>query len=150
MARRVRGASRIKALLRALPDAYRKEMVTALDEAGAALAPAMKARAPRKTGATQAGITYKVTARSLTLKVGLLGLRRGQGGLFYSRIQDLGRKAQTVRVRRRNSKPYLMRVRAMAGKRFVTGQFGDLRTTVTGKIRGIFGRALSRLSGGSD
>jgi hypothetical protein len=150
MARRVKGAARIQTILRGLPDAYRKEMVSALEAGGEALAPEMKARAPRRTGATQAGISYKVTPRSLRLKVGLLGLRSGQGDLFYSRIQDLGRKAKTVKVRRRGTRPYMMRVRAMAGKRFVTGQFTDLRAVITAKVRGIFGRALNRLSGGSD
>ena len=150
MARRVRGAARIRALLRNLPDAYRKEMIDALEAGGEALAPAMKARAPRRTGATQAGIGYKVLPRGLRLKVGLLGLRNGQGDLFYSRIQDLGRKAQSVKVRRRGSRPYVMRVRAMAGKRFVTGQYADLRSVITGKVRGIFSRALARLSAGGD
>lgn len=42
-----------------------------------------------------------------------------------------------------------MRVRAMAGKRFVTGRFPDLRNTIRTKLRGIFLRALHAVSGGN-
>lgn len=149
--RRVAGAGRIKALLRGMPEAMRREMADAFDAGGKDMESAMKSRAPRRTGALHAGISYKVQPRSLTLKVGLLGTKRGRSEIFYGRIQDLGRRAQTVLVKRRNTRPYLLRVRAMAGKRFVTGRFPELRRALREKVRGIFGRALGSISGaGSD
>lgn len=150
MARRVKGAGRVKAIIRGLPDSFRQEMADVLEQGGQSLVPAMKERAPRRTGATQNAIGYKVNRKSLRLRVGLLSSKAGRSNLFHSRIQDLGRKAQTVRARRHGGQPYLIRVRAMAGKHFVTGRFTDLRTLINRNLRGIFSRALAKLSSGSD
>lgn len=52
----------------------------------------------RMTGALLAGVKWKVYPRSLRLQVGFLGTKAGRAKLFYARILDLGRKAQTVNV----------------------------------------------------
>lgn len=135
------------------------------------------ARTPKKTGALQAGISDRVLTTSLRLQVGLLGTPSGRAKLFYGRIQDLGRKAQTVLVQRRRRvsvslgrgkiasilrtqrgrkvqedivTTYRMRVPAMAGKRFVTGRYPDLRSELRTNLDGIFARSLAKISGVGD
>jgi len=150
MARRVQGGQQIKAILRGMPKAFREEMADVFARGGQALKYLMQRRAPTRSGALRAGIDFKVSPRSLNLKVGLLKTKAGRSTLFYGRIQDLGRKAQVVRVRRANTAPYEMRVRAMPGKKFVTGQMTGLRQAIRDRTRGIFARALARLSNGGE
>ena len=169
MARRpVKGIGRVRKLLRRLPDAVAGEIVVELNVTGRQMNQAVLAKAPRKSGALRAGISYKVLPKSLRLQVGLLGTRKGQSKLFYGRIQDLGRKAQVVSVQRfkagvkreydragRKSgggltRRYLMKVRAMAPKRFVTGRYPDLRRALRDNLRGTFARSLQSISGAGD
>lgn len=169
MARRpIRGIGRFRRLLKRLPDAVRGEIVVEMNVTGREIAQAVEAKAPSLTGALRRGLSYKVLPQSLRLQVGLLGTPRGRAKLFYGRIQDLGRKAQVVLVQRhrrvggtlRTSRgrkraediatTYRMRVRGMAPKRFVTGSYPDLRRVLRANLNGIFGRALSKLSGVGD
>lgn len=174
---RVRGIGRFRRLLKRMPDAVRGELVVELAVTGRQIKQAIQARAPRRTGALQAGITDEVLPKSLRLQVGLLGTKRGRADLFYGRIQDLGRREQVVLVQRRRRveaeigggrtanilrlhrgrkvaedivSSYYMRVRAMPAKRFITGRFPDLRKTLNDNLRGIFARALGRIAGGDD
>jgi len=175
---KIRGLGKFRRLLRRMPDAVRGELVVELSVTGRQIAQAMKAKTPQKTGAVRQGITSKVLPKSLRLQVGLLGTRGGQSKLFYGRIQDLGRRAQTVLVQRRRRvaqtfrdgrtvnmlrtgsggrkrtedivATYKMRVRGMAPKRFITGRMPDLRRTLNDNLRGIFARSLSRIAGGGD
>lgn len=147
MARHIKGAGRIGKLLRAAPQTIRGEIARAMDKGGRSILAVMKARAPTRSGRLKAGLDYKVAVRSLRLKVGLLKTKSGRSDLFYGRIQDLGRKEQTVKVRRARTQPYVMRVRGAPGKRFVTGQFTELRTIMRNELRGLFNRALRALSG---
>lgn len=162
MRSRLSGGRRFRRIMKGLPDAMRGQLVSVLNSGGRAILSAMRARAPRRTGALRAGLSYRVLPKSLRLRVGLLG--RGRGKLFYARIQDLGRKGQTVSVRRRiagvaqagggKAKPgaraaqYLMRVRPMEGKRFITGRFPELKSTIGNALRGIWTRALRSIAGG--
>ncbi|HEX7742276.1 MAG TPA: hypothetical protein VF442_07560 [Sphingobium sp.] len=151
-------------MMRQLPDAMKAEIREVLDRGGRAMVATMRARAPRKTGALHAGISYRIMA-SMKLRVGLLGTKRGRARLFYGRIQDLGRKAQTVTVTRRKTgvnnglrggrkkaedvvSVYRLRVRPMAPKRFVTGRMPDLRNMLTRDLKAAWSRALARLAGG--
>lgn len=173
MARRkaLRGMGRVRRLLRRLPVVLAGEIIVELTVTGRDIMAAVKARTPRRTGRLQDALSQRVLPTSLRLQVGLLGRDRP----FYGRIQDLGRTEQVVNVIRRVKKysgpnagklvkargkltmgqmrrvgsPYLMAVPTMAGKRFVTGRYPDLRRTLTQNLRGIFARALSRSSGGS-
>lgn len=174
--RRLRGIIRVRKLLRRLPEAVAGEIVVELSVTGRQMLAAVLARTPRKTGALQAGESFKVFPRSLRLQVGLLGTRRGQSKLFYGRIQDLGRRAQIVTVQRRRRvsttlstgerlsllrtsggrklsadvvSTYRMKVPAMKGKRFVTGRYPDLRRILNGNLRGIFARALKSAASGA-
>lgn len=158
MARRpnIAGLIRFRRIMRRLPDTVAGEVIVELNVTGRQIAAVMQARTPRKSGRLVAGESYKVFPRTLRLQVGLLNSRRGGDPLFYGRIQDLGRKAQVVMVQRRIrrnvmkfTKRYSMNVRAMKGKRFVTGRFTELRRTLNQNLRGIFSRALAKAAGGS-
>lgn len=164
--RRWKGVGRVRRIMRGLPDSMRAEIVDTLEESGLDIAAQMVGRTPDRTGALRKGIKYRVLRQSLRLRVGLIEAPKIRNKLFYGRILDLGRKAQTVRVRRRiagvaqpgggKALPgarvavYMMRVRAIAPKRFVTGRYPDLRAVLNQRLRGIWDRALRRVAGGGD
>lgn len=181
MARRpnIRGLIRVRRLLKRLPDAVSGEMIVELNVTGRQMVAAVQARTPSRTGALRTGETFKVFPKTLRLQVGLLATRSGQSKLFYGRIQDRGRRAQTVLVQRRKRvsvtlstgqtlsllrtgrsgrklksdivSTYKMKVPAMEGKRFITGRYPDLRRTLGENLRGIFMRGLRKAaSSGTD
>lgn len=167
---RLKGIARVRRIMRGLPESARGEIVVALHLAGRQLQAAMRARAPVRRGKVRDGILYRVYPKTLRLRVGLLSVKRGQGNLFYGRIQDLGRKAQTVNVERyrrgaragdnqkaitgRKSSSltvrYKLRVKAMAPKRFVTGRYAELRNAMMANLQDIYQRALRHVAGGGD
>lgn len=177
MAYRARGGAKFRRLLKGMPDAMSTQLISVLNNGGRALQSAMRARAPKRTGAVAAGITYKVLEKTLRLRVGLIGTPRGRARLFYGRIQDLGRRGKTVLVQRRRQvsvnigrgefrdvlrtsrgrkraedivTTYRMKVRPMAPKRFITGRYPDLRGAIGAALRGIWTRALRSIAGGSN
>jgi hypothetical protein len=150
---RFRGAPRLRRLMQRMPAAVQAEIVEELGRGGGELEAEMERRAPFRTGSLRGGISHKVFAKTMKLRVGLLGTKRGRAKLFYGYIQDVGRKAQTVRVTRRmkaGGAPYLMRVKAMAPKKFVTGSFRDIRMKLSGNLKQIWARALARVGGGGE
>lgn len=173
MRSRLRGAKRFKRLMKGLPNSVESQLISVLSNGGRALQSSMRAKAPKRTGAVAAGITYKVLPKTLRLRVGLIGTPKGRAKLFYGRIQDLGRKGQEVIVQRRRRvsvnlgdgevvdvlrtargrkragdivSTYRMRVRPMARKRFVTGRFPELRSVIGNALRGIWSRALRSIA----
>lgn len=171
--RRVRGLPEFRAQLRKLPQAVQAELLAKFEQIGSELVPAMQAKAPSKTGDLRKGITHKVYPKTLRLVVGLLGTKAGRSKLFYGRIQDLGRKAQTVVVTRLVAggraawldrvstgkartarKPrdlvatYALRVPAMPGKKFVSGRYPELRQKARTELRGIYARAIGATANG--
>ena len=66
----VAGRPRVRRMLKRLPDTVPAEIVDEFERAGREIVPVMRSRAPVKTGATQAGISYKVLAKSLQLLIG--------------------------------------------------------------------------------
>jgi hypothetical protein len=152
---KLKGSKSFRRILRGLPEATRAEMADVLTKTGPAAAAIVEGRVDattkRGTGRLRAGVKWKVYPRTLRLQVGYLGTKAGRAKLFYARILDLGRKAQTVNVTRRaNAAPYQMKVRAIAPKRFVTGGMGALRQVVSVRLRGVFDRALRRIGGGDE
>jgi hypothetical protein len=131
----------------------RAEMAHVLQDAGPKIARQMQGRAPRKTGALQAGIKWKVLPRTLKLQVGLLGTKRGRAKLFYGWILNYGRKAQTSKASRRSPggaiSNYLVRVRAYPAQHFVTGAMPDLRKALNQRLKGIWNRVLRKASAGA-
>lgn len=167
--RRIHGLPEFRARLKKLPAAVQGELLAEFETIGSDLEKAMRARAPKKTGALREGITHKVFPKTLRLEVGLRNTKAGRSRLFYGRIQDLGRKGQTVivsrlirggraewldRVSRGKArlarKPrdliatYALKVKPMAGKKFVTGRYSELRQEARTKLQGIYARAIGK------
>ena len=150
-----------------MPDAMRLEMADVLTKsrpaAEALVAGRLEATTKRRTGALRAGVKSKVFPKTLRLQVGFLGTKAGRAKLFYARILDLGRKAQTVTVHRRkvagsplvrgrriSGQPYQLRVRAIAAKRFVSGGIGPLGRVIGTKLNGVWDRAIRRVAAGDE
>jgi hypothetical protein len=164
--RRVRGVASVRKLLRQLPDDAKNEIIVELNVSGREMLPRMQGRAPYKTGATRSGLSFKVLPKSLRLQIGLLGTKAGRSKLFYARIQDLGRKAQVVTVRRFRAggqrlyfrghkfgpsvQMYPMHVPFMKGKRFVTGGMRDLRVILQRNLKNIWSQALRKFTSAGD
>lgn len=170
----LKGRGRFKRLMRQLPDAVRGEIVVEFNVTGRQMRNAILAKTPHRRGELASGIRMKVLPASLRLQIGLIGNKREREGLFYGRIQDLGRKAQIVTVNRykrggraadmatprgptgqnmvfkasKFTTTYQLRVRAMSGKRFITGQQPELRKTLRANLQGIYGRAIKTAAGG--
>lgn len=144
------GIGELRRAMRALPDAAKAEIGDELRSGGFDIVSAMRAKAPRKTGQLERAISYRVLAKGLVLRAGLLDDKGGASTTFYGRIQDLGRKEQVVRVRRRKpgggmAKSYTMQVRYMAGKRFVTGQYATLKARIGRNLQAVGARIARRL-----
>lgn len=162
----LQGARRVKRLFRGLPDSMRGELARVLERGGRLIAADMQRRAPKKTQALAGGIKERVLKATLRMRAGLIDTPKGRSKLFYGRIQDLGRKAQTVTVRRNTrvarhlwkgrkrvqdfAATYTMRVRAMAPKRFITGRFPELRRVIGQQLQGVWGRALRAMGSGDE
>jgi len=163
----IRGSKGFRRILKGLPDAMRAEMVDVLTKTGPSAAAIIEQRiagtTKRRSGKLRAGVKWKVFPRTLRLQAGFLGTKAGRQKLFYARILDLGRRAQTVTVHRRkvsgsllvrgrrdSGAPYQLRVRAIAAKRFVTGGIGNLRQVVNVKLNNVWDRAIRRIAGGDE
>jgi hypothetical protein len=146
----------------------RTELANAMRAAGPELAGAMDAKAPRKTGKLIAGINWRFYPSQLKLRVGLLGKRLNQR-LFYARILQVGRKAQTVTVTRRRKgigkrldpktgrkrfedivATYQLRVKPRDRQDIIYGPTTNLRRVLGQRLNGIWDRVLRRVSGGGD
>jgi hypothetical protein len=143
----VRGLTGLEAqfsVFASLPEAARDDLASVLGEIGKRVLAVQQAGAPEKTGKLKAALTIQEAVARLRVRIGYPKLTKGRNGLFYAIIQEYGRRAQEVFVRRL-SKParaewrsrirlgaassrmkpadlargYIMRVRAMTGKRFV-------------------------------
>lgn len=149
---KIRGAARMRRFIRSMPEAIQTEIVGSLDRWGRDMAAVMQARTPRRTGALIGKIRHKVFPRSLRMQVGVIGSKKVRQRLFYGRILDLGRRGQVVRARRHRKDGgvtvYALHVRAIRALHFVTGPMSDLRTGFNRHIRGIWERALRKVSGG--
>lgn len=117
--RRIRGDRAVRQLLKQIPDAARDEMVGMLEQAGDNIVAAQRAESPSTR--IRAALSRRVSPRTMRLRAGLIG-RPLNRRLFFARILEFGRKAQTVTARRAGGQPYTMRVRAMTGRRFIYGR----------------------------
>lgn len=138
-------------LIRNLPEAARAELADVLQDVAPAVRSTMLARVPRRSGALAAAIAVKVYPRTLRLRAGLLTRARARR-LFYARILEYGRKAQTVNVRRRTPSggrvAYVMRVAPIAAGRFIRGAMPELQTQLRVRLKEIWARILQQASRG--
>jgi hypothetical protein len=148
MASRLRGVAKTRRLLKRMPDAVQQEVLNALNATGRELAAGMQARAPVRTGALRAALSYKVFPKTLRMQVGILGPKGARSKLFYARILEFGRKAQTVTITRGPRAGASMRVSPLTARRFVTRGNTVLRDTLTKNLKNMWEAALGRVAEG--
>jgi hypothetical protein len=164
---RIRGLREVRRLLKRMPDAVRDEILAMLEETGRQVLSSQQAAAPRRTGALASGLSMRLSRATLRLRVGIVG-KPAARRLFYGRIVEFGRKAQTVMATRGNrlARPgskggralvrsnrsiYEMRVRAMAPRPFVrTSRAFGIRNSLGGRLSRFWDGALARAGGGGD
>jgi hypothetical protein len=97
--RRNTGVSRIRSMLKRLPDDVKRELIVQHHLTGREVLALQKSKAPspgkKGTGALRNALSMKVLPASNQLKVGLLGKPINRR-LFYGRIFQFGRKEQVV------------------------------------------------------
>ena len=90
-----------------ISDAARDQLGVELAIIGRELRDRQRAAAPEDTGALRAGLGVWLMLEQLRVRIGVIGQRnqrsrkRSYGDLFYARIVEFGRRAQTVIVQRR-------------------------------------------------
>lgn len=119
---RYEGVRQVRRILRQLPPEATEHMASVMKRFGRKFLVAMHLYVPIKTGALRRGLSVKFLRRTLRLRVGFVGKRINRR-LYYGRIVQGGRKAQTVIVKRRrgSKQPYSYRVKERAAKPFVRG-----------------------------
>lgn len=146
---RVQGAGNLRKLLRRLPDAARKELAEEFTSIGARLLARAKAETPVRFGRLRNALSFRVAAKTLVLRLGLL-TKRARRSNFYGYILDQGRAAKTVKIRRGPRKGATMRIRAIGQEQynFVFGRRRDLQQNELPKLRRVLDRVLSRAAEG--
>lgn len=170
MARRRVGGN-FKSLLKRLPESVAEEIRQQHHETGKILLARAHARVPVKTGKLKAGLSYKVTPKTLKLRFGLLGKRINRK-LYYGRMVEFGRKAKTIIVTRKGTLQraraaglkvranaykraalkagvggaYKLRVKAMRPRPFV---YVTPREQIYRPYQKIWGRAIHRAAAGA-
>lgn len=145
--RRMEGVAELRKAMRALPDAAKAEIGDVLESGGFDVVSAMRAKARRRTGRMERAIKYRLYSKGLILRAGFID----KDAPFYGRIQDLGRKQQVVRVRRRigaRVRSYTMRVRHMEGTRFITGSYKTLQSRILRNLATVGDKIARRLGMG--
>jgi hypothetical protein len=151
---RVKGASQLRRTLRRLPNDTQAELGSTFTAVAQRLGLAAKAETPVRSGRLRGLIGAKALVKSLRINVGLLTRGANRDG-FYGYILDAGRRAQTVRAKRRTGTSYALRVKGISRQRynFVSGRLRDFLRTDLPKVRDAISRGLSRAArggGGSD
>lgn len=151
---KVRGAARLRRVLKSLPEASREELGDTMNVIAFRLLGRAKAEVPVRTERLKGLLSAKVLVKSLSLKLGLVTKRTQRQG-FYGFILDQGRKAQTVQAKRKNRATgtvsrYALRVRAIPRERynFVFGRIRDFRKNDLPRLRDALERVLSRAARG--
>lgn len=145
-----RGFTEAAAMFDRLPQDARTRLASLLRDVGDEFASAQKTSLATQTNGTGflgQGIEAEVLIEQLRMRSGLLALNRGKKtSRFYGRFVNFGRKAQNVLVTRGTSgstnsatsrrrrrdklslrKPYILRVRAKAGREFIALPDADAR-----------------------
>lgn len=130
----------------------RAQMVRLFERVAPGARAIAQAGAPVRTGRLRAAISARVYPKQLRLRVGLLtkGDRRR---FFYGYILEVGRKAQTVRARRRTGggvTSYAYRVSPISAGRYdmVQGRARrSIRALIYNPANELFDRALRKLAG---
>lgn len=124
-------------LLGRLEGHTRDELGVELATVGRDLLAIQRADVAKDTGALQAGLSLALVVQDLRLRVGLLGTKRGRSKLFYGRVVEFGRVAQTVLVTRTARRAAKV---ALGGKR---GSRGERKQQVAAKSYRLRVKALA-------
>jgi hypothetical protein len=146
MRRYVRGDRSFTRLLKQMPDTVADELRTELGKTGRSVLALQRRRAPFRTGALQAGLSYAVTPKRLSLKIGLVGKAINRR-LFYGWFVQWGRKGGGRGVKRKSAK-YAAGVGKMPPHPFVF--IAGLREQIYPAYRNIWDRVLRKAGGQSD
>lgn len=147
MASRMTGARDLRRTLRRLPERARTELAEALTDIGRRLLAQARGETPVKSGRLRNLLSFKVAAKTLKLRLGLVTKRAQRDG-SYGYILDAGRRAQSVRATRRKPSggvsTYAMRVRGISPERynFVFGRRRDLKNSKIPELRNVLDRVL--------
>jgi hypothetical protein len=154
--RALKGARRVSKLLKQLPDEVTAEMRTVLLEKAPVITAYAKAAAPSRTGAMARAINFRLSPKTLRLRIGYLTKQSAQD-FFYARILEFGRKAQTVKVNRFTGPGkravYQLRVKAIdRGKYdFLAGRAMRFAISqVQPRLATVWEKALRRAGAGGD
>ncbi len=149
---RVRGVARVRSLLGRIEPAIRDEIARELRDVGGSLLSSMEDAAPVRTGRFERALSLRLYEKTLKLSVGLIG-KPANRRLFYARILEFGRKAQTVTVQRRTANgsisTYALHVRGLPPRHTVFSPRTALRQAFNGRIKGIWDRALQKAASGA-
>jgi hypothetical protein len=132
----VDGLAAANSLFGNIPQAAREQLGVEIARIGYDVLAAQRQDVAKRTGDLEAGLSLKLMIDRLRVLVGLLNLTGPRRKLFYGRIVERGRRAQTVLVQRRKrgrrplgpgrrkraqdiASVYSMHVRAMAPRPFV-------------------------------
>lgn len=154
MASAVKGAASLRRLLRRLPDEARKQLADELNAIGQRLAGRAKGETPVLTGALRAALNFRVTPKTLQLRLGLVK-KADKRRYFYGYILDQGRAAKTVRARRKRKDgtvtTYDLRVSPIPQSRyeFVFGRRKDFQQNEIPKLRSVLDRVLLNAARGA-
>jgi hypothetical protein len=147
----LKGAGKVRRLLKRLPDESRASIVAELQRAAPVILSAARAETPVRTGGLRQALEARVFPKTMRLRVGLL-TKAKRKKFFYGWILEAGRKAQTVRVRRANSRWYHINVKAISPRKFdiVEGRTKALARRLVGPaLDRAFRAALSRAAAGN-
>jgi uncharacterized phiE125 gp8 family phage protein len=150
--RYVRGDRAFGRLLKQMPDSVANELREQLNKTGRGSRPATQRRSVR-TGAVQAGLSYTVTPKRLSLKVGLVGKAINRK-LFYGWFVEWGRKAWRSRDVKRACSAERTRRSAEASAHTCRSPPASFIAGLCGQIypayRNIWDRALRNAARGGD
>lgn len=155
---RLKGARKVKRLLKRLPESVSAEIVEIYRAEAPAIEAYMRAAAPRKSGKLSSALSVKILPKSLRMRAGIIGKRLNRE-LFYAKILELGRgvKRQYTRMFSRSlpgggrTRRYQYRIPVIAKGRFdfVYGRaakfsFDRLRP----QLKNVWEKALLRAASG--
>jgi hypothetical protein len=154
----VRGAGKVRRLLKRLPADVSGEMVGVLRDKAPAITAYSKMETPSLTGGLRGKIDWKVYPKSTSLRVGLIG-KAANRQFFYARILEGGRgfKRTTSKTIRRRlaggglSKAYRMVIRRISSGRydFTRGRAAKAASRILKPdLEKVWQRALSRAAEG--
>lgn len=151
---RVQGTAQLRRALRNLTPEVESELGAEFHGIGARLLGRAKAETPVRTGWLRSLLDVKVLPKSLQIRLGLIRKAARRKG-FYGYILDEGRKAGTVKARRRRAdgtiSQYMMRVKGIDRERwnFVFGRRKDFMANELDRLSAAVQRALSRVARGA-